>query len=131
MTKQNRPQPDRDTPTYSPHTDEFDTDPANDDTWTEEEMERATMGWQAQDEQLETLEDTTPAANFNTDVDEDELEAAADALTDMAAREIRRDQILHSSGKDYSAGFESVINMNDPKDDELTSNKARRQSRSK
>jgi hypothetical protein len=74
------------------------------------------MGWRAEDEQEPLLDDTTPAANLNTDVDEEELEEADDALTDMAAREMRRDQSYRTGGDDHNPGFDSDLDANAPKD---------------
>jgi hypothetical protein len=116
MTQRKRREPDRDIPTYSPQTGEFDPNPADDGMWSEEEFERAHMGWRAEDEQETLLDDTTPAANLNTDVDEEELEEADDALTDMAAREMRRDQSYRTGGDDHNPGFDSDLDANAPKD---------------
>jgi hypothetical protein len=116
MTERKPRQPDRDIPTYSPQTGDFDPDPADDDIWSEEEVERARMGWRAEDEQETGLDDTSPTANLDTDVDDAELEEADDALTDMAAREMRRDQSYRTSGDDHNPGFDSDIDANAPKD---------------
>jgi hypothetical protein len=122
MTERNRRQPDRDVPTYSPHTGSFDDDPTDEGMWSEEELERARMGWRADDEQEEPATSVPSNAphvgDLDADVDDldETLSDAADAIEDMAAREMRRDQSHRTGGDDLNPGFDSDVDSNAPKD---------------
>jgi hypothetical protein len=59
--------------------------------------------------------------DLEADVDEldDTLAEAADALTDMTTREMRRDQSYRTGGDDHNPGFDSEIDANGPKEDDM------------
>lgn len=127
MTERKRRQQDddkhRDVPTNAQHVGDFDTEPADDDMWSEEELERANMGWRAEDEQdaQNVPTNAPPVDDLEADIEDldDTLAEADDALRDMAAREMRRDQYHSSGGDDHNPGFDSDINTNAPKEDDL------------
>ena len=122
MTERNRRQPDRDIPTYSPQTGSFDNDPAEESMWSEEELERAQMGWRAEDDPEEpNVPSNAPDIQdayieLDPETVEDRLDEAADAIDEMAARERRRDQSYRTSGDDLNPGIDHAIDTNAPKD---------------
>ena len=122
MTDRNRRQTDRDIPSYSPQTGSFENDPVDEGMWSEEELERASMGWRAEDDPEEpTVPSNAPdieAAYIDIDPDnvEDALDEAAEAIDEMATRERRRDQSYRTGGDDLNPGFDSDMDSNAPKD---------------
>jgi hypothetical protein len=99
---------------------------ADDELLTEEELERAHTGWRAEDEQDKP--DSLPEIdNLRADTedleDTDELDMADDAVTDMSAREMRRDQSYRTGGDDHSPGIDSEMDSNAPKQDDMRKKK--------
>ena len=84
---------------------------AEGEMWSEEEVERVQMGWRA--------DDAPPEADDADDDPEADLDLAADALTDMDAHEMRRDQYHRTSGDDHHPGFDTEIDSNAPKKDDM------------
>lgn len=78
---------------------------------------------QSRDDESERITRNNPAEDIASDDDDTEelLEEAGDAVTDMEAREMRRDQKYRTGGDDYSPGIDTGIDANAPKEDRHSS----------
>jgi len=117
----------RDSQTNVTHTGGLNPQPVDEEALTEEELERAHMGWSAEDEtQEQNMPDTVPEIDnlqVNVEESEDELAAAEDAITDMSAHEMRRDQSHRTGGDDHSPGVDLDVDFNAPKQDDMRKKK--------
>jgi hypothetical protein len=103
---------------HTPQSGNLDVDDAAsiDENWQEEELERASMGWQGED--VEAPSTVPEINNLQRDDDDTEpvLDTAGEAITAMKAKEMRRGQ-FHTPGDDYNPGIDHAENA--PKEDEL------------
>jgi hypothetical protein len=112
MTSQKRRQSDNDLDRDAPNkSSQDDGSDVAEEMWSEAEVEQVRMGWRADDVQ--------PEADDADDDTEGDLDLAADAITDMDAREMRRDQYHRTGGDDHNPGFDNEIDSNAPKEDDL------------
>ena len=108
--RQREDDPGQNVPNNVPDASDRDTDPT-DEMWSDAELERVSIGWRA--------DDVPPEANDDGDDTEDDLDLAADALANLDAREMRRDQYHRTGGDDKNPGFDTEIDSNAPKKDDM------------
>ena len=89
-----------------------------DENWSDEELERANTGWQAEDVQASNQ---TPESDDIVTEDDEVLDEAGEALTAMQAHELRRGQ-FHTPGDDENPGIDHTENA--PKQDNMPDKKA-------
>jgi len=74
------------------------------------QQEPPDRGWRAEDD-----EDNEDREDELASEDDELVEEALDALTDMEAREERRDQYYRTGGDDFSPGIDTDVDANAPK----------------
>jgi hypothetical protein len=120
MTERRRDE--RDVPTNAPHVGDLDTTGADVEMLTDEELERAQMGWEGEDERRSVPSNAPNVGDLEADADDVEnlMEKAEDAIIDMEAREMRRND-FRTPGDDHAPGVD--YRENAPKQDEMNKRK--------
>jgi hypothetical protein len=119
MAKQTRPDPRQHNSESAAHPGNLDMDDAAsiDERWQEEELERTSMGWRGDDEEMPSTLLEVDELQRDGNNTEDIVGAADAALTGMKARAMRRGQ-FSTPGDDYDPGFDHGENA--PKSDQLS-----------
>ena len=91
-----------------------DTD--SDEILTDQELQRAYLDARAEEEKSRLEAGRSPDETDEEAVEEELLEEAEDAITEMEARERRRDTMHRTGGDDHSPGIDTDMDANAPKE---------------
>jgi hypothetical protein len=122
MADRDKREPDQTTAETEPYTPDLNTgwSAQDEQTLAEEEVERASMGWESDETEEAEVPSTLPEFDDYRDGDEQVIEEADGAVNTMVNREMRRNG-LHTPGDDFNPGVDTDENA--PKRDNLPDKK--------